>query len=128
MATHNIVQKRWSLCDILRDDGITYHQYVTELTLLLFLKMAEETQTEHRLPAAWRWAGLTSRNGVDQLKHYRLLLLLLLLLGLGDAPDPLVSAVYAGSNTSIKQPRYLAQLVADIDGLDWYFGPQRRPG
>ena len=115
MSTHNIVQKLWSLCDILRDDGITYHQYVTELTLLLFLKMAEETQTEHRLPAAWRWAGLTSQNGVDQLNHYRQGLL-----ALGDAPDPLVSAVYAGSNTSIKEPRHLAQLVADIDGLDWY--------
>ena len=42
----NIVAKVWKLCDILRDDGISYHQYVNELTYLLFLKMAEETDTE----------------------------------------------------------------------------------
>ena len=36
-------QKLWNLCNVLRDDGITYHQYVTELTYILFLKMAEET-------------------------------------------------------------------------------------
>ena len=43
MATQDIVQKLWNLCNILRDDGITYHQYVTELTYILFLKMIEET-------------------------------------------------------------------------------------
>ncbi|NCT81835.1 MAG: N-6 DNA methylase [Comamonadaceae bacterium] len=115
MSTHNIVQKLWSLCDILRDDGITYHQYVTELTLLLFLKMAQETGTEHRLPAGQRWADLKQRNGLEQLDHYRSSLLVL-----ARAPDPLVAAVYAGSNTSIKEPRHLAQLVENIDALDWY--------
>ena len=44
--TSDIVQKLWGLCHVLRDDGITYHQYVTELTLLLFLKMAKETGKE----------------------------------------------------------------------------------
>ena len=43
MATQDIVQKLWNLCNILRDDGITYHQYVTELTYILFLKMIDET-------------------------------------------------------------------------------------
>ena len=42
MSTQDIVQKLWNLCNVLRDDGITYHQYVTELTYLLFLKMAKE--------------------------------------------------------------------------------------
>lgn len=40
MSTQDIVQKLWNLCNVLRDDGITYHQYVTELTYILFLKMA----------------------------------------------------------------------------------------
>ena len=43
MSTQDIVQKLWNLCNVLRDDGITYHQYVTELTYILFLKMANET-------------------------------------------------------------------------------------
>ena len=40
-TTHDIVAKLWSLCHILRDDGVTYNEYVTELTFLLFLKMLE---------------------------------------------------------------------------------------
>ena len=46
MTTQEIVAKLWNLCNVLRDDGITYHQYVTELTYILFLKMAKETGKE----------------------------------------------------------------------------------
>ena len=46
MNTQEIVAKLWNLCNVLRDDGITYHQYVTELTYILFLKMAKETDVE----------------------------------------------------------------------------------
>ena len=52
MSTQDIVQKLWNLCNILRDDGITYHQYVTELTYILFLKMIKETGTEEKLISA----------------------------------------------------------------------------
>ena len=44
MSTQDIVQKLWNLCNVLRDDGITYHQYVTELTYILFLKMASQVK------------------------------------------------------------------------------------
>lgn len=50
--------KLWGLCNILKDDGITYHQYVVELTYLLFLKMAKETSTEGQLPEGYRWNDL----------------------------------------------------------------------
>ena len=40
-TTHDIVGKLWNLCNVLKDDGVTYHQYVSELTYLLFLKMAQ---------------------------------------------------------------------------------------
>ena len=43
-VTHDIVQKLRNLCNILKDDGVTYHQYVTELTYLLFLKMKKHAQ------------------------------------------------------------------------------------
>lgn len=48
MTNQEIVAKLWNLCNVLRDDGITYHQYVTELTYILFLKMAKETGTEDK--------------------------------------------------------------------------------
>lgn len=115
LNTQNIVQKLWNLCDILRDDGITYHQYVTELTLLLFLKMAQETGTEHRIPLGKRWRDLKEKNGIEQHIFYRELLI-----ELGAAPDPLVSAIYTNASTSIKEPRHLAQLVQDVDALAWH--------
>ncbi len=125
-ATSDIVARLWNLCHVLRDDGITYHQYVTELTYLLFLKMAEETGREERLPAGWRWGDLTGRSGVDQLTFYRTLLL-----NLGqthvESPDgakvPVpkrVQAIYANAQTFLRRPRNLAKLVTDIDQLDWY--------
>ena len=58
MNNQEIVSKLWNLCNVLRDDGITYHQYVTELTYILFLKMAKETGTDGTIPAAYRWEAL----------------------------------------------------------------------
>jgi len=114
-TTHDIVAKLWNLCNILRDDGITYHQYVTELTYLLFLKMMEETKQEDELPEGYRWSDLVKRRGVDQLDYYRHLLI-----HLGTHGSPRVRAIFSGANTSLRQPKNLAQLVAEIDRLDWY--------
>ncbi len=74
-VTRDIVAKLWNLCHILRDDGITYNEYVTELTYLLFLKMLAETGRESRLPDAYRWAELHQRDGLAQLEFYKQLLL-----------------------------------------------------
>ena len=114
-TTHDIVAKLWNLCHVLRDDGITYHQYVTELTFLLFLKMAKETGTEERLPKGWRWADLVARDGTEQLTFYREMLI-----HLGAKASGKVQAIYANANTSLRQPRNLAKLVKSIDALDWY--------
>ena len=120
MTTQEIVQKLWNLCHDLRDDGITYHQYVTELTYLLFLKMAQETGAEEvngkaQIPARYRWSDLVAKDGVAQLEFYRGLLL-----HLGTHGSKRVKDIYANANTSLRQPRNLAKLVEDIDALDWY--------
>jgi type I restriction enzyme M protein len=73
-VTHDIVQKLWNLCNILKDDGVTYHQYVTELTYLLFLKMAKETGTENQIPKDYRWDTLENKAAPDRLTHYKDLL------------------------------------------------------
>jgi hypothetical protein len=74
-TTRDIVTKLWNLCHILRDDGVTYNEYVTELTYLLFLKMMAETGREDVLPDGYRWAELTKRTGMEQLDYYKRLLL-----------------------------------------------------
>ena len=74
-VTHDIVARLWNLCNVLKDDGVTYHQYVTELTWLLFLKMAKETGTEEQIPAGHRWDDLEARPAPDRLEHYKLTLI-----------------------------------------------------
>jgi type I restriction enzyme M protein len=115
MSTQDIVQKLWNLCNVLRDDGITYHQYVTELTYLLFLKMAKETDAETQLPKGYRWDDIESKDGVEQLNFYRGLLL-----HLGTHGSNRVQAIYVNASTSLKVPRNLKKLVDAIDELDWY--------
>ncbi|HRI06939.1 MAG TPA: N-6 DNA methylase [Nannocystaceae bacterium] len=115
MSTQDIVQKLWNLCNVLRDDGITYHQYVTELTYLLFLKMAKETGAEEQLPKGYRWSDLEAKDGVEQLNFYRELLLYL-----GTHGSPRVQAIYVNAATSLKVPRSLKKLVDSLDALDWY--------
>jgi type I restriction enzyme M protein len=114
-TTQDIVAKLWSLCHVLRDDGITYHEYVTELTFLLFLKMMKETEQEKLLPAGYRWDDLTAKDGIDQLAFYRSLLV-----HLGNEGSGRVQAIFANANTSLRQPKNLAKIVGDIDKLDWY--------
>ncbi len=120
-TTTDIVQKLWNLCHILRDDGVTYHQYVTELTLLLFLKMAKETNTEDdkggkpRIPKGRRWDELRKRDGQGLLDFYRETLL-----NLGKAPNALVQSIYTDASTTIRKPTHLDALVRSIDALDWY--------
>ena len=116
--TQDIVAKLWRLCDVLRDDGITYHEYVTELTYLLFLKMAEETGTESRIDERYRWATLTGKTGVELMDHYREGLVFL-----GSSQNTrssLVRAIYQNASTSLRRPKNLRKIVEDIDALDWH--------
>ena len=75
MNTQEIVAKLWNLCNVLRDDGITYHQYVTELTYILFLKMAKETGSEENIPEGHRWDDLLARKGLELKSFYKDLLI-----------------------------------------------------
>jgi len=75
MNNHEIVARLWGLADILRDDGITYHEYVTELTYLLFLKMMQEQDTELIIPEGKRWNDLINKEGIELNTFYRQLLL-----------------------------------------------------
>lgn len=67
MSAENIVQRIWNLCHILRGDGISYHEYISELTYLLFLRIAEKNGTEALLPEGYRWRDLVDYDGSDLL-------------------------------------------------------------
>lgn len=115
MTTQEIVSKLWNLCNVLRDDGITYHQYVTELTYILFLKMAKETGVESQIPEMYRWDNLTSKSGIELKKFYKELLT-----HLGEECTGRVREIYQGAATNIDEPKNLEKIITTIDGLDWF--------
>lgn len=115
MTTQEIVSKLWNLCNVLRDDGITYHQYVTELTYILFLKMAKETGAEEQIPKIYRWDELTAKSGIELKKYYKELLN-----HLGENGIGRVREIYQGAATNIDEPKNLEKIIATIDGLDWF--------
>ena len=115
MTTQEIVSKLWNLCNVLRDDGITYHQYVTELTYILFLKMAKETGAESQIPEAYRWDNLTAKSGIELKKFYKELLN-----HLGENCTGRVREIYQGAATNIDEPKNLEKIITTIDGLDWF--------
>lgn len=115
MTTQEIVAKLWNLCNVLRDDGITYHQYVTELTYILFLKMAKETGTEKDIPAHCRWDVLAGKSGIE-LKHvYRRILT-----ELGESGTGRVREIYHDAVSNIDEPKNLEKIITSINALDWY--------
>lgn len=122
-VTHDIVAKLWNLCNVLKDDGVTYHQYVTELTYLLFLKMAKETGTEDQIPPGHRWDDLEAKAAPDRLEAYKMTLIYL-----GTHGSKLVKAIFNNASSFIKKPATLSILVTEIDKLDWYSARQEGLG
>ena len=115
MTNNEIVAKLWNLCNVLKDDGITYHQYVTELTYILFLKMAKETDTESGIPEEYRWDILKSKEGIELKKYYEELLRYL-----GENCKGRIQEIYNGARSNIDEPANLKKIITNIDGLDWY--------
>lgn len=114
----DLVNKLWRLCAMLRKDGVTYQQYVTELTYLLFLKMASEQKDESRIPEKYRWSALKSAPETEVLQRYRQALI-----DLGDGTkiaDRSVVAIFQNAATVVREPVNLRRLIDAIDGLRWF--------
>ncbi len=115
MATESatIVQRLWNYCHVLRDDGVSYSDYVEQLTYLLFLKMADEREQGIAIPPAFDWSSLLALQG-DALKaHYGNILA-----ELGQGAG-LISIMFRGAQNKIQDPAKLRRLVELIDGEVW---------
>lgn len=119
MNTQEIVAKLWNLCNVLRDDGITYHQYVTELTYILFLKMAKETGSEENIPEGYRWDDLLARKGLELKGFYKNLLDYL-----GERCTGRIQEIYKGAATNIDEPKNLERLSGRL--TSWTGSARRR--
>ena len=115
----SLVQKLWNYCNILRDDGLSYGDYVEQLTYLLFLKMADEQSRppfnrESPIPKGFGWDGLVKLDGDDLETHYRHTLE-----ELGKRPG-LIGVIFRKAQNKIQDPAKLRRLIADlIDKEDW---------
>lgn len=115
--SRDLVNRLWRLCSLLRKDGITYQQYVSELAHLLFLKMAHESELNHLLPDGADWVRLRDADGSATLDVYKSILSSLA----GAKPlNGIVARIFAQANTAIRESENLAKLVGHIDQIGWF--------
>ncbi len=114
-----LVQKLWNYCNILRDDGLSYGDYVEQLTYLLFLKMADEqTRPPFNKPSAvpegFDWTSLMKRDGDELETHYRHLLETL------GKQKGMLGIIFRKAQNKIQDPAKLRRLIVDlIDREQW---------
>lgn len=111
-----IVQRLWNYCTVLRDDGLSYGDYVEQLTYLLFLKMDDERRKigePSTIPDDYGWASLVKLDGADLENHYRDILFEL---GQGSG---LIPTIFRKAQNRIQDPAKLKRLVTLIDGENW---------
>ncbi len=117
MSSQEIANKLWNLCNVLRDDGVTYHQYLNELTYILFLKLSEVKSFEEHLPEEYRWRGFVDEpDNNEAFLRYRKFLVEISNKTTSDS----IKEIYADASTSLRKPVNFDTLVQAIEKIDWY--------
>ncbi len=119
MTASAIVQKLWNYCNILRDDGLSYGDYVEQLTFLLFLKMAHEQSMPpygkpSPIPKGYDWVSLLKKDGDELETHYRHILDTL------GKRSGMLGLIFRKAQNKIQDPSKLRRLIIDlIDKEQW---------
>lgn len=119
MTTSNIVSKLWNYCNVLRDDGMSYGDYVEQLTYLLFLKMADERSKPpysqpSPIPDKYNWQSLLKKDGDELFDHYRHILEKL------GQEKRLLGLIFGKAQNKFQDPAKLRRLIVDlIDKENW---------
>jgi len=117
-STNSIVSKVWSFCNTLRDDGVSYGDYLEQLTYLLFLKMADEyTKPPHNrpitIPSKYNLESLTTRRGAELETHYSTVLREL------GIEKGILGQIFTKSQNKIQDPAKLYKLIDLIGKEQW---------
>ncbi len=117
MNEATLVSKVWNYAHVLRDQGISYGDYVGQISFLLFLKMDEERTTllgePSMIPAAYQWSTLRARAGEALEAHYKDALTAL------SKRTDIVGTLFLKAESKINDPAKLQRLVSLIDGETW---------
>ncbi len=117
MTAETIAQKLWNLCNVLRDDGVTYHQYLNELTYILFLKLSDVKGFSNEIPSEWRWPEFVNESDNSKaFAKYREFLASVS----SKTPSDAIKEIYNNASTSLRKPVNFKSIVQAIDKLDWY--------
>lgn len=113
-----IVQRLWNYCNVLRDDGVSYGDYVEQLTYLLFLKMADEQTKEpfnkpSVIPKGLDWQSLIEKDGDALEVHYRHILERL------GKEKGMLGVIFRKSQNKIQDPAKLKRLLELINAETW---------
>ncbi|MBP6916358.1 MAG: putative type I restriction enzymeP M protein [bacterium ADurb.Bin157] len=116
--TSGIISKIWSFCHTLRDDGVSYGDYLEQLTYLLFLKMADEySKPPHNrkldVPKQYNWESLTAKSGAALEVHYTTLLREL------SRAKGILGQIFTKSQNKIQDPAKLYKLIDMINKEQW---------
>ena len=121
MNTAPIVSRVWSFCTTLRDDGVSYGDYLEQLTYLIFLKMADEyTRPPYNrdvgIPTGYNWASLKSKRGAELESHY-----VRLLLEFGTKTG-MLGQIFTKAQNKIQDPAKLYRLIDVPPRISWTAG------
>lgn len=117
MSAEEIANKLWNLCNVLRDDGVTYHQYLNELTYILFLKLSDVKGFSEHIPEEYRWKKFVDEHdNAEAFAKYREFLVTVSTKTTSDS----IKEIYTDAATSLRKPVNFRTLVTAIDKLDWY--------
>jgi len=116
-TTNSLVQKLWIYCNVLRDDGMSYGDYVEQLTYLLFLKMADERSAPPYnqpsiVPTVYAWPTLLAKDGDELFDHYRHLLE-----KLGQEKGTL-GLIFGKAQNKFQDPAKLRRVIVDLIGAE----------
>lgn len=122
MNAEEIANKLWGLCNVLRDDGVTYHQYLNELTYILFLRLSEVKGFDQELPEDYRWGTLKGISDNKQMfDRYRDLLANIA----AKSSSAAITEIFTNASTMLRKPVNLRTLVTAMDQIDWYEDQER---
>jgi type I restriction enzyme M protein len=117
MSAEQIAKKLWELCNVLRDDGVTYHQYLNELTYILFLRLSEVKKFDQDIPENYRWSKLKEiKDNKELFDTYRDLLANLGTMSTNES----ITEIYTNASTTLRKPVNLRTLITNIDQIDWF--------